>query len=256
MPNLVKLANASLVSVKQCPRWWVLAFFQVLAFFVMGRLARPPLASAPKLYWLAAAFVILPPLTVWLWLDMEPKTQGVVKQLSLKSFLKKIIGTTGVFFLGVAVLVIARILYPNWTFIALLSSLVAATCTLAVLYIVLFSQQFSAAWRLALDAWNKKISLAASVALVLIVAHGMTFIFVHGGWFSGFKSRQFSALGYSATILVLLAASAVIIAFLAAFLNCFLVLLFLDIVKGKKHQEAEAEAMTKVVLPQANFTKF
>jgi hypothetical protein len=104
----------------------------------------------------------------------------------------------------------------------------------------------------AIDTWNKKISLAAIVAFVIILAHGASFALVHG-WLKSFtNSRGFSVLGHSATIWILFSALFLLTALIAAFLNSFLVLLFLEIIARKKDPEEEKAVLGRLITSPAN----
>jgi len=114
-----------------------------------------------------------------------------------------------------------------------------------MLFAVLSEQGFVSALGLALDAWNKKFSLAASVALVLIMANALSFAFMHTFWKEASPLAAFELLKHSATIWVLLLILILFIVFFAALINCFLVLLFLETIRRKKDPEAESRDAVK-----------
>jgi hypothetical protein len=129
----------------------------------------------------------------------------------------------------------------------LASSVISATSTLSILFIVLCREPFYKALMLALDTWSKKISLAALVAFTLLVAHGVSFALVHGTLKSFRNMEGFSVFGHSATIWILFSACLLFSAFIAAFLNTFLVLLFLEIIARQKDPKPEKAPITQLI---------
>lgn len=242
MANLRQITYASLISTNRRVRWWILAFAQVAGFFIVGQLSR---LSWQFLPWLIAAVVFLLPITVWLWLDIEASGLKVARQTPIKNFLGYCLTSGVIVLFSLAVIVIVRSAYLHWAFLALLSSLITGTASLAMLYVVLCDQNLFFALALALDTWHKKISLAVAAAFVLIVAHGISFAFIHGVWDPLLADGHFSALNHSATIWILFALFALGIAYIAALLNCFLVFLFLEIIRRKKAPEAVEPATIK-----------
>jgi hypothetical protein len=115
----------------------------------------------------------------------------------------------------------------------------------------LCGQQFNKAIILAIDTWNKKISLAALAAFALLLAHGVSYALVHGVIKSLKTLQGFSVPGHSATIWLLLLVLFFLTAFAAAFLNSFLVLLFLEIIARKKDPETEKAAISRLVTSEA-----
>jgi hypothetical protein len=220
MLNFHRIAYNSIKSTSRQPRWWILALLQVIAFSLLGELAKPELLFAPVIFWLIAAIVM-----------------AVPKELKAKNFVRYCLQSGVVIVFSVLVTILARVFSGLWVFLAIVTSLVASTASLAMLYIVLCDQPAKAALTLAIDTWNKKISLAAITALILILAHGISYALVHGVWKNFVFAAEFSVLNYSATIWVLLVALVVIAAFFAAILNCFLVLLFLEIIRREKDPE-------------------
>jgi hypothetical protein len=121
-----------------------------------------------------------------------------------------------------------------------------------MLYAVLCEQRFLPAWKLALDTWSKKISLAAVVAFVLILGQAVAFAFFHGLWQSLDFSGRFPVFSHSATIWILLLAVIFLAAFLGAFLNCFLVFLFLETIRKSKDPEVMELAIPKQAVFEGN----
>ena len=245
MLNLRQIAYHSLISTSRRPRWWILALGQILAFAFVGELSRLHLLRWPFIFWLAFSLIALMPITVWLWLDIQAVYQKSPRQLVLTKFIKLCQSVGAVSSGSVIFIILVRSIYPSWVFMALISSLVAATASLAMLYIVLCNQAIVSALGLALDTWHRKISLAVAAACILIFTHAVSFALVHSV-FKGFRAAgEFSVLSHSATIWVLLAALMAIISFFAAGLNCFLVFLFLEIISRKKDPEAVEPVVSK-----------
>jgi hypothetical protein len=149
-------------------------------------------------------------------------------------------------------IIIPKFVYPDWLFSALISSIVSGTSALAMLYVVLCAQPLNKAFVLAIDTWNKKISLAAMAAFVLLLAHGVSFALVHGVVKSFRIMQGFSVFSHSATIWILLLVLFSLTAFAAAFLNSFMVLLFLEIIGRKKDPEEEKAALRRLITSEAN----
>jgi hypothetical protein len=98
-----------------------------------------------------------------------------------------------------------------------------------------------------MDTWNKKISFSAAAALILLVAHGISYSLVHGILENGFLFGKFSVVGHSATIWVLLLGLMLAVGYISAILNCFVVFLFLDIIARKKDPEAKKAKISQPV---------
>ena len=253
MLKLRQIAYASLVSTSRFPRWWILALAQIIAFSLVGQLSRFDLLHLPFVFWLVVGLMALMPVTVWLWLDIQAIYLKSLRQAAAQIFIRKCL-SAGIVMLGSVILtMLIRQAYPAWVFLAVVSSLVAATAALAMLYIVLCEQSVPSALALALDTWHKKISLAVAAAFILIFAHGVSFTLVHSIWKSFKAAGQFSVSSHSATIWVLLLVLLAIVVFFAAVLNCFLVFLFLEIIRRKKDPEiAREEVVAKQPIFQAN----
>jgi hypothetical protein len=242
MQTINQIINTSLKSTRSNPRWWIFAFIQIISLVGISSLNKPKVLLGPGLFWLLAFILILQPSTVGLWLEIESTGLRQVKTLTTNIFLQKCLSCLALTLFSAGLIIFVRLVYPSWIFLAILSSFVAATSALAALYIVLFGQTFFSAWGLAFDTWHKKISLAAAAALVIIVGHALAFAFVHEVSDNLLiKSQSFASFHHSATIWMLLVLTGFILAFCAAFANCFLVLLFLDIINRKKDPEAEKE---------------
>lgn len=242
MLQIRQIAYQSLISTNRRRHWWILALGQVAGFFSIGQLSRPSWQSFP---WMIGAVILVVPITVWLWLDIAAVNLNANKELGWKIFLTKCLTVFAILFCALAIIILARAVYLNWIFLSLFSSLILATASLAMLYVVLCGQVFVAAWSLALDTWHKKISLALLAALILVAGHGISFAFVHAVWSPDLVSGEFSALSHSATIWISLAAFALIIAYLGAVSNCFLVFFFLEVIRRQKYPEMPEQTVTK-----------
>ncbi len=253
MLKLRQIAYASIESTSRTPRWWILALVQaVFAFLVMPSIVYPGLLFSRYIFLSAGSVIILVPVTVWIWMDIDARKSRSLKQKSLKFFIQSCVSAGGIMFCALLATLAARVFVAQVVLFSLLSSLVTATSALAMLYAVLCEQRFSPAWGLALDTWSKKISLAAVVAFVLILAQAACFAFFHGLWDSLGFSGQFPVFGHSATIWILLFAVIFLAAFLGALLNCFLVFLFLETIRQKKDPEAMELAMPKQPVFEGN----
>ncbi len=241
------------LSTSRFPRWWILALVQAAVLYSVGELLQPYHLLKPfSVCWLILAVIIMAPATVWLWLDISAYASRLKNQIKRKTFFNNCLTMCAIVLCSAAVMAAAKFIYPDWLFSALLSSIISATSTLAILYVVLCGQRFAPALALAADTWNKRISLAALIAFALLLAHGISFAMVHGALSSLKTPQGFSVPVHSATIWILLLILLSITAFAAAFLNSFLVLLFLDIIARKKDPESEKAVLSRLITSEAN----
>lgn len=211
---------------------------QSAAIFTIGRLARPVLMKPLFLCLLVFAVLVLQPVTVWLWLEMSEVYHKQTKKISAALIIGYSAKTIVICFCAIIVILLARLIFPNWIFLTLFSSLVAATSVLCMLYVVLCGQTVGKSWLLALDTWHKKISLALVVAAAIGASHGISFILAHEIGIKLRIDREFSVLSHSATIWILLFLMVFVAAVIAALLNCCLIFLFLEIIRRRQDPEA------------------
>jgi hypothetical protein len=253
MTSLRQILYESLLSTSRFPRWWILALAQVAALYAVGELAHPHWLKPLFFCWLIVGVVVLVLTTAWLWLEIQSVKLKSENNIAVKIFIG-LCRTTGVIVIcSMMVIALARLVFAAWIVLALVSSVVAATATLAILYAVLCREPFYKALVLALDTWNRKISLAAIVAFILILAHGVSFALVHGLLKSSRNMYGFSVYSHSATIWVLFFFLIFLVAFVSAVLNYFLVLLFLETIRQKKDPEAETAVLKKLSPSEAGY---
>ncbi|HYV33649.1 MAG TPA: hypothetical protein VE973_02275 [Candidatus Limnocylindria bacterium] len=246
MRTPTQIAYSSVISTSRTPRWWILALVQVAAFAVMGELLRPHWPTAIYACWLICALAIIIPTTVQFWHEIQADREKAAIQISSKMFIKQCLTAEAILLLALVIIVAARWALLPWVFLVVISSLVAATAILAMLYAVLRELPFNKALASALYTWNKKASMGAIAALILILAQGASFALVSYLRKSLEITGQFSLLSHSATIWILLAAIIFLVGVLAAVLNCFLVNLFLEIIQSKKAPEEIKPAVVKL----------
>ena len=246
MKTLGQIVNDSFRSTGRFPRWWILALLQVAAFSVMGELGRPHWLRPVFMSYLVLSAAILGPITAWLWLEIEASVITLPKNLPIKSFTQRSFNAAGIIFCSVILVLVTRFFYANWIFLAIVSSLIAATAILAMLYAVLVEQSFFSSITLAADTWNKKTSFASVAAFILIIAHGASYAIVHGLLGNFTLLGRFSDFNHSATIWILLAALVFFAALMGAFLNCFLVFLFLETIRREKEPETAKSEVVKL----------
>ncbi len=253
MLTLLQIIHKSLISTGRTPRWWILALAQVGLLAAIGELARPGNFKPVLMGWFLPVVFALSTLTVWFWLGIEAKNSGIVKPVKPQVFVEFCLTALGIILFCLMIIGMFRLAHLTWIFSALFSSLVSATALLAMLYAVLCGQLFLKSFRLALFTWQKKTSLAALSAFVFILGHGFAFALVHGAILNGRSLEEFSVLNHSATIWILLFGLAVLISICAAFLNCFLVTVFLETINRKKDSEyVEKEIIKQSVLGVIN----
>jgi hypothetical protein len=253
MRSLREIFYESLLSTSRFPRWWILALAQGTALYLMGEFSQPHRLVRPfSVLWIILSLCVMAPATAWLWLSISSLKIKSSSQISQKKFVGYCIAIAIIVVCSLAVIIAPKFFYPDWLFSALLSSIVSGTSTLAILYVVLCTQPLSKAIILAIDTWNKKLSLAALAAFILLLAHGVSFALVHTVLKSLKTMQGFSVFSHSATIWLLLLVLLFFIAFIGAFLNSFLVILFLEIIGRKKDPEAEKKAILSLKMSEAS----
>ncbi len=254
MLNLPQIAYKSITSASRSPGWWILSLLQIIALtFIAPSLAQPRLLlHLVFILWLVAGVIIFTVSTVWLWLDIDERRPRNGAQKSVKPYITMCLTTGSILLCALALIIITRLGFVAWVFFALITSIVAATAVLAMLFAVLINQNLGPSLALALDTWNKKTSLATAVALTLIMGHAVSFTLMHTvvnpASFSNFSDiHEFATIWVMLGVLLLI----VIVSFFVAILNCFLVLLFIEIIRQKKDPEAVAEALAHKTVLQA-----
>jgi hypothetical protein len=247
-----QILREALISTSRFPRWWILALAQGTSLYLIGEFSQPHRLVRPfSVCWIILSLCVMAPATAWLWLEISAFKTKSKNQLIVKTFFGYCTAAVAIVACSLAVIIATKLIYPDWLFSALVSSIVSGTSTLAILYAVLCAQPLNKALVLAIDTWNKRISLAALVAFILLLAHGVSYALVHSVLISFQTMQGFSVSSHSATIWVLLLALLFFTAFAAAFLNSFLVILFLEIIGRKKDPEAEKAALNRLVTSEA-----
>lgn len=241
----------SILSTSRFPRWWILAILQAGAFSAVGQLVRPQSLNHISAMWLVLVMAVLPPLTIRLWQDIEAYKFINNPDKPRHNFKSQSVSGIGLILMTVFVVLLARWIFPFWPLHTLVFAVTASTAGLSLLYIALCDQNLSSALSLAMDTWNKRISFAGAAAAILIVAHGISYALVHRVLGDLYLIREFSVSGHSATIWLLLAAVVVLIAYLSAILNCFVVLLFLDTINRKKDPETVRQELPALIVSPA-----
>lgn len=239
MDKVLKIVYRSILVTGRQPIWWLFALLQAMAFSAVGQLARPRMLYSPVTVWLILAAVLLAPLTIWLWQSIEYESASEPKIRPKRNFLRQNISGSILILVTVLIIILARLIFPFWPLHTLVFAVTAASSGLALLYLALCEQDLPSSLRLAMDTWNKKISFSAAAALVLLVAHGISYGLMHGILENTLLFNKFSVAGHSATIWVLLLGLMLVIGYISAILNCFVVFLFLEIIARKKAPEAE-----------------
>lgn len=224
---------------------------QAAAFSAIGQLARPLKLNQFSAIWLALAMVTLPLVTIWLWQEVEVSKLNFSQDKPKHNFAGQSLSGIGLILMAVFVVLLARLIFPFWPLHTLIFAVAASTAGLALLYVSLCDQNLSQALALAMDTWNKRLSFAGAAAVVLIVAHGISFALVHGIFENFYFFQQFSVPGRSATIWVLLSGLMLLIAYFSAILNCFVVLLFLDTINRKKDPERVKQELQRFIVASA-----
>jgi len=253
MKSLRQIFYESFLSTSRFPRWWILALAQGISLYLIGEFSQPHRLVRPvSLCWIILSLLIMAPATLWLWMEISSFKLKSENRMAAETFFRYCAAIAVIAAFSLALIIVPKFVYPDWIFSALISSIVSGTSTLAILYVVLCAQPLNKALVLALDTWNKKISLAAMAAFILLLAHGVSFALVHGVVKSLKTVQGFSVFSHSATIWLLLLVLLMFTAFAAAFLNSFMVLLFLEIIGRKKDPEEEKAALRRLITSEAN----
>ena len=133
MKTLRQIAQESLESTGRFPRWWILALAQIVAFSVVGEIGRPHWMHPIFVSWLIISAATLGPITAWLWLEIESSDLKQPKSMSIKSFSESCMTAAGIIFCSIIIAIAARFIYRDWIFLAVVSSVLAATAALAML---------------------------------------------------------------------------------------------------------------------------
>jgi hypothetical protein len=235
MLTLKQIIYTSFKSTSSRVRWWIFALVQIIALVFIGSLTKNDIFFRPGLFWLICGCLIIQPVTVGLWLEIEAHILNKPKNLLAKDFLNKCLNCLFLTIVSVILVFIVRLIYPTWIVTSFFSSLIAATCVLSSLYVVLCDQSFFSALALAFDTWHRKISMACVCAGVIILGHSVAFVLAHKIFTNNeFKSFSFASFNHSATIWLLVILMGFVLSFFAAVANSFLVSLFLSIIQRKK----------------------
>lgn len=251
MQSLKKIIHSALKSTSIRPSWWIFSFSQIAILFFVSFTARFQGNYFIKLLISAILLAILQPVVVWLWLDIDADNSKVENQVLVSSFIKKCINCFFLSFIASLILILVRQYQVSWEISALLSSVISATALLGSLYVVICGQTFYKSLALAVDTWYQKFSLVLAAALVLIVAHALGFSFARGILAPLINTGEFSGFIHSATIWLLILPALVLLGFLGAFLNSFLIKLFLNIINRKKEPEAQMDKVNALAASEA-----
>jgi hypothetical protein len=249
MNKLLKIIQRSVYSASRQPRWWLFSLFQAAAFTAVGQLDRPGILSNPVILALLLAAVLLSPITIRLWQNIQDDTKPINEKNTRIDlyFIGQCLSGCVVILLTVGIIILARFVFTFWPLHTLVFAIVASSSGLSLLYLSLCDQTLSSSLRLTRDTWNKKISFTAVAAAILILAHGISFALVHGILGDIYYFRVFSATGHSATIWILLTLLGLLIAYFSTVLNCFVVYMFLETIARKKDPEEEKAKLAQSV---------
>jgi hypothetical protein len=142
MLRLREIFYEALVSTGRFPRWWILALTQAGALYLIGELSQPYLIFGPfAVCWLILAVFVMAPATVWLWLETAAYKLKRKNEISVKTFFEYCAAAGVITACSLVIFIAAKLVYHDWLFSALASSIISATAVLAILYVVLCEQR-------------------------------------------------------------------------------------------------------------------
>ncbi len=224
---------------------------QLAGLYLVGEFSRSFWLPTVFIFWLVAGILLLVFSTVLLWLEIDLVNKKQQVKIQVKDFISKVQVSTAIVVCSVIVIIILKLIQTPWGILSFVSSIISSTATLAMLYNVLCKQPFYSSFGLALDTWNRKFSLAAIVAFIIIVSHGISFALAHGALKNLRYGQGFSVLNGSATIWILFLALVCLVSFIVAVLNSFLVLLFLETIERKKDPEPAITELKVLTISEA-----
>jgi hypothetical protein len=239
----------SLQMAKLKPKWWGLAFLQFTSLAWLITISKARLFVEPLFFVCVLGLVcIISFATVFFWTEIlfkiEPKND-LFKITLNKKF--KIVGRLFfLIFLSVSSSAILRLVFIHWAVFAIIASLLFVSVVVCALFLVVFKINLDKAMLLTADFWKKKSGGLSLCSLILIVGHGFSFATVRTEIFGLITKQGFSIVSFSDTIWLLLVVCILISAILGAILNVFVVLWFLNTIKGNMVQGVFLENKTLI----------
>ena len=229
------------------PGWWIFALMQFLLLSVASLFAHGHHIVLHKVLFLLLILAILSPVVVGLWLDIATEEDNSAEKLNLQTYWRKTFNCFLVIAFPALVIQQLKIFHLAWVPLVVFSSLLAATGVVSALYSIICNQSAYKSYLLAVDTWHKKISFVVYSALAIILSQGAGLIMAKTIFEHFFPIwGEFSGLEHSATIWLLVLLMLAVFGFIGAFLNAFLVKLFVYIIRQKKAAEPNSQAFSQI----------
>lgn len=223
---------------------------QAICLYFLTKFSKPEVFFGKNQSLFFLALLVLSLVSTTIWLDALAAHTRKVYKLTASKFFYRCLNVLIISISAIISMLILRLFLIHWVFLVLTSSLISGTAVIGMLASVLFEISYLKALGLALDAWRKRISLAAIAAFCVILSHGAAYALVHSA-VNNVGHREFSVLNHSATIWMLFVVVALVIGFITALINCFLVILFLETIRPVKDTE-EKSAVSPALVNEAN----
>ncbi|MBL8029737.1 MAG: hypothetical protein JNN11_00630 [Candidatus Doudnabacteria bacterium] len=239
MQKLQKIVLESIKSTSEQPHWWILSVGQAFCVVVLGNFVKLQHINFISAGWFLTFILMLQPITVSLWLEAKFVHEKKQENIPVKVYLLHL--GRSLLITGIALVVASTVYftYRGSLFFFILLSFVGGTATLTMLNAVLVRQNVYKSLALAVDFWFQKFSFAVTTSILWGASFmGAFSIFSYVLLFFG-KNAGFPVLNSSATIWVLFLVLLVILGFILAFLNCFLVNVFLETIRPVNIPEAK-----------------
>lgn len=254
METFNRLIQQSIKLTKQKFAWWVLAFGQVLAMSLVLTNLKPQSWSnmgAGLILILAFFCLNLSTLVLWQSVQKEAPAKQQNNEFDSRKIVGSLINLSAVSLAGLFLGFVFRQIFRHWAMLTVFSSLLFVSVLAAALFGVLVRASFYKACQMTAALWAKKPGAPTLLAVSLMLSHGLAFASASINKSRGLGLEGFSASNFFATIWLLLLVLAVISVAAATFLNIFLVLGFLELIRQKPDMEQAGEK-EKVPQPAAD----
>ncbi len=243
MQSIGQTIYGSFKSTSKQPRWWILALLQVFCIGYLADFLVFKRTFFVEWGWALTFLLVLQPVCAYLWLDLKAVHENRQEKVYLKQFLFSVLAAFFVCTSAFGLIMLLVNTYGPGVLIFLLCMGVMATAVIAAMGAVILDLGFFRAWGLGLDVWRLKMSIPI-IIMVLFVSGFASGFFVWPKFLAWvILNEGFSVSKASATIWILFLIAVIILGFLVAFLNSFLVRVFLNFIKPNSLNKQEAEIL-------------
>ncbi len=167
--------------------------------------------------------------TSLLWLTVKGSENKTQSRMPLAEVIEVVHKVFIICLIGAAVLLLFKMVKLHWTIFILVSSLIGSGIIITMVASVVHNLNLFKSLLFTLDFINQKITVASSLAFVIILANSYGYYFAHSYWLLSGLGGGFSVLQASATIWIVFVMLAVFAAFFSGVGNAWLVLLIINI---------------------------